>query len=95
MTKSTLQPDRVDEPQHAPEYADVLSRVATKHQPVIVRRGGVDFAAVVPLEHLELLQDILAQEEAERIAEKIDWDRLVKQSPPPQHYFDQDEPKPF
>ena len=38
----------VDEPGLAEGYADVFSRVATNGQPVIVRRAGEDFAAVVP-----------------------------------------------
>jgi hypothetical protein len=69
--------------------------VAAERQPVIVRRGGTDLAAVVPLEYLELLQDILARQEAEQLAKQIDRDRVVKASPPPQHWFDGEEPKPF
>jgi prevent-host-death family protein len=89
------EPGRVDEPRVAKEYSDVLTRVASDHRPVIVRRNGADLAAVVPLEHLELLQDLLARQEAERIASQLDWDRLVKTSPPPQAWFNGDEPKPF
>jgi prevent-host-death family protein len=90
-----LEPGRVDEPRAAEEYSDVLTQVASDHRPVIVRRNGADLAAVVPLEHLELLQDLLARQEAERMAAQLDWDRLVKTSPPPQAWFDGDEPKPF
>src|SRR5690349_9166510 len=92
---SQIEPDHVDEPQLAQEYADVLSRVAADRQPVIVRRGGEDLAAVISLEHLELLRDILARQEAERLAMQIDWDRVVKAYPPPQEWFEGDEPKPF
>lgn len=88
-------PGHVDEPNAVQEYADVLSRVVSEHRPVIVRREGSDFAAVVPLEYLELLHDMLARQEAERLAAKVDWDRLVKASPPPQSWFDGEEPKPF
>ena len=88
-------PTRVDEPQAAQEYSAMLSRVASEHKPVIVCRSGEDLAAVVPLEHLELLQDALARQEAERIASGIDWDRLIKNHPPAQKWFDGDEPKPF
>ncbi len=95
MSLSLLTPSHVDEPQGAQDYADVLSRVAADGTPVIVRRGGADLAAVIPLEHLELLQDVLARQEAERLAARLDWDRLVKASPPPQSWFDRDEPKPF
>jgi len=95
MPLPVLTPGHVDEPQAAQEYADVLSRVATDRKPVIVRRGGADLAAVVPLEYLELLQDMLARREAERLAAQVDWDRLVKTSPPPQDWFDGDEPRPF
>jgi prevent-host-death family protein len=90
-----IEPGRVDEPSEVQDYAEVLSRVASDHRPIIVRREGEDLAAVVPLEHLEMLQDMLARQEAERLAAQIDWDRLVKTSPPPQEWFDGDEPKPF
>lgn len=95
MSLAALTPDHVDEPQAAPEYAEVLSRVATDRKPVIVRRDGADLAAVVPLEYLHLLQDVLARREAEQISAQLDWDRLVRTSPPPQSWFDEDEPKPF
>jgi hypothetical protein len=95
MKLPVLTPGRIDEPGEAQEYANVLSRVATEHQPLIVRRGGSDLAAVVPLDYLELLQDMLARQEAERLAAQVDWDKLVKTSPPPQAWFDGEEPKPF
>ncbi len=90
-----LTPGHVDEPQAAQEFAAVLSRVAADRKPIIVRRAGADLAAVVPLEYLEWVQDMLARQEAERLASQLDWDRLVKASPPPQSWFDRDEPKPF
>ena len=97
MTVPSLleEPGRVDEPQAVEAYADVLSQVVAAGRPVIVRRNGEDLAAVIPLEHLELLQDLLARQEGERMASQLDWDRLVKTSPPPQAWFDGDEPKPF
>jgi hypothetical protein len=85
----------VDEPQAAPDYAAVLSRVAENHEPVIVRRDGADLAAIIPLDYLELLQELLARQAAERLASQTDWDSLVKSSPPPQSWFEGDEPKPF
>lgn len=90
-----IEPEHVDEPQKVQEYAEVLSRVASKRQPVIVRRGGADFAAVIALEHLELLQGLFAQQEAERIASEMDWAQLAEVSPPPLQWFEGDEPKPF
>jgi PHD/YefM family antitoxin component YafN of YafNO toxin-antitoxin module len=95
MSSVVLTPVHVEEPQAAQGYAEVLSRVAADRKPVIVRRGGADLAAVVPLEYLELVQDALARQEAERLAGEMDWDRLVKESPPPQGWFDGDEPRPF
>ena len=95
MTLPALTPGHVDEPRAAQGYADVLSQVANNRRPVIVRRGGADLAAVVPLEYLELLQDLLARQEAERVAAQIDWDRLVPSSAPPQEWFDADELRPF
>jgi len=97
MTRQPLiiEPERVDEPQRIQEYAEILSRVVSQRQPVIVRRGGTDFAAVIALEHLELLQEFLAQQKAERIASEMDWTKLAKVSHPPQQWFEGDEPKPF
>jgi hypothetical protein len=86
---------RIYEPQDAQGYGDILGRVAADRQPVIVRRRGADFVAVVPLEYLEFLKDALAREHAGEIARTIDWDRLVKAHPPHQAWFDRDEPKPF
>ena len=67
MTVPSLleEPGRVDEPQAAQEYAAVLSQVVAAGRPVIVRRNGEDLAAVVPLEHLELVREILAHQEVE------------------------------
>jgi hypothetical protein len=73
----------------------MFSHVATEHKPVIVRRSGEDLAAIVPLEHVELLKDALARQEAERLAAQIDWCRLAKDHPPTPEWFDGDEPKPF
>ncbi len=94
MTLPLLEPNHVDEPEHAREYADVLSRVAAEHQAVIVRRGGTDLAAVVPLEYLELLRDVMSRQKAEQLAERLDWEKLLKNSPP-QEWFDGEEPRPF
>jgi prevent-host-death family protein len=90
------EPDYVDEPQAVQDYANVLSRVAADHNPVVIRRNGEDLVAVIPLEHLAVLQDALlqealAREECEKLAAQIDWDRLVKESPPPQWWFDDDD----
>jgi len=90
-----IEPTHVDEPQKVQEYADVLSQVAASHKPIIVRRAGNDLAAVVPLEHLELLRELAAQQDAERLAALIDWNKLARSSAPPQEWFDGDEPKPF
>ncbi len=95
MSLPALTPDHVDEPQAAPEYAEVLSRVAADRKPVIVRRGGADLAAVVPLDYLELLQDMLARQEAQQLLAQLDWERLLKTSHPPQSWFEGDEPQPF
>jgi PHD/YefM family antitoxin component YafN of YafNO toxin-antitoxin module len=95
MPPSVLSPAHVDEPQAAQDYAEVFSRVAADHQPVIVRRGGSDLAAIVPLEYLELLEDVLAREQAERLAAGLGADQLIRTFPPPQSWFDGEEPKPF
>ena len=89
------EPGHVDEPQHAGDYAAVLSQVAAGHQPIIVRRNGTDLAAVVPLEHLELMREVLASQEAERLAAQLDWPQLTAACPPAKKWLEGDEPKPF
>ena len=89
------EPDRIEEPQKVQEYWDLVSRVASTHHPVIVRRGGAAIVAVIAVEHLELLQEIVAQQEAERLAAHVDWAHVAQTSPPPQEWFAGDEPKPF
>jgi PHD/YefM family antitoxin component YafN of YafNO toxin-antitoxin module len=95
MSLSVLTPDHLEEPQAAQEYAEVLSRVAADRRPVIVRRSGADLAAIVPLEYLQLVQDMLARQEAQQLLAQLDWERLLKTSSPPQSWFDGDEPQPF
>ncbi len=97
MTVPSLldEPGRVDEPQGAQEYSAVLTQVAAEHRPVIVRRNGEDLAAVIPLEHLELVREILAQQDVEKLAAQIDWDRARKALRPPPAWFEGEEPKPF
>ena len=95
MTLQLQNPPHVDEPLEAQQYADILGRVAADRQAVIVRRDGADLAAVVPLEYLELLQEMVAREHAEELARKLDWEKLLKAYPPSQDWFDRDEPKPF
>jgi PHD/YefM family antitoxin component YafN of YafNO toxin-antitoxin module len=85
------EPGRVDEPEAAREYAEVLSQVAAAGRPLIVRRNGVDLAAVIPLEYLELVREILARQEMERTAAQIDWSRAHDMLRPPQSWFDDEE----
>src|SRR6266849_6356116 len=96
MTVQSLlvEPGRVNEPQVAQEYSDVLSQVAADGKPVIVRRNGEDLAAVIPLEHLALLREVVAREEVEKLAAQIDWSRARKSLRPPQEWFD-DTDNPF
>src|SRR5438105_14405402 len=89
------EPDRIDEPQKAQGYWDLVSRVASTHHPVIVCRGDTDVVAVIAVEHLELLQEMLAQQEAERLAAQVDWAHAAQTSPPSPQWFARDEPKPF
>ena len=97
MPKHTLlpEPDHVDEPQQVQDYWGLVSRVAATQHPVIVRRGGADVAAVIPVEDLELLRDLLVQQVAEQRAAQIDWAQMAQDSPPPQQWFEGEEPKPF
>lgn len=96
MTVESLlrEPGRVDEPRAAEGFSDVLSQVAAERRPLIVRRNGEDLAAVVPLEYLELLREVVARQEVEKRAALIDWDRVPKPRRPPQEWFD-DTDNPF
>jgi hypothetical protein len=89
------EPDLVDEPQEAQGYRSLVSRVAATQHPVIVRRGEMDVAAVIPVEYLKLLRELWAQQEAEERAAQIDWAKMAQDSPPPQQWLEGDEPKPF
>jgi prevent-host-death family protein len=84
----------VDEPRAAQEYSDVLSQVAAEGKPVIVCRNGADLAAVISLEHLELLREVVARQEVEQRAAQIKWSRITKVHRPPQAWFD-DTDNPF
>ena len=88
VQSSLPEPGRVHEPQAVQEYFDILSRVVAEGKPVIVLRNGEDLAAVIPLDYLELLREVLAREEVEKRATRIDWDRVPKSLRPPQDWFD-------
>lgn len=57
-------------------YADVLSQVAA-------------IAAVIPLEHLEVVREILSRQEVEKLAAEVDWVQTTHR--PPQSWFDEQE----
>ena len=97
MSKHTLLSalDHVDEPQQVQDYWGLVSRVAATQHPVIVRRGGIEVAAVIPVEHLEWLWEFLAQQEAEQRAAQVDWVQVARVSPPLQPWCEGEEPKPF
>jgi hypothetical protein len=85
----------VDEPRAAQEFSDVLTQVAAERRTVIVRRNGEDLAALIPLEYLELVREVLARQEVEKRAAEIDWDRAGGALRPPQAWFDDAEDNPF
>src|SRR5258705_25202 len=93
MTVPSLldEPGRVDEPQAAQGYSEVLTRVAAEQRAVIVRRNGEDLAAVIPMEHLELVREVLARQEVEKLAAQIDWEKARQTLQPPQSWFDDDD----
>jgi PHD/YefM family antitoxin component YafN of YafNO toxin-antitoxin module len=92
------EPGRVDEPQAVQEYSALLTRVVAAGRPLIVRRNGEDLAAVIPLEHLELLRELqrehLAHQDVERLAAAVDWTRS-RALRPPQSWFDDEGDNPF
>lgn len=97
MSVPTLleEPGRVDEPRGVQEFSDVFTLVAAERRPLILRRNGEDLAAVISLEHLELVREVLARGEMENRAAQVDWDKARKTLRPPQSWFEADEPKPF
>ena len=96
MTVQSLltEPGRIDEPRVAQEYSDVLSQVDAEGKPMIVRRNGEDLAAVIPLAYLDLLREVVARREAEKLAAQFDWAHTPKTYQPPQEWFD-DTDNPF
>ncbi len=89
-----IEPVYVEEPHQLQDYADMLHRVAEDHRTVIVRRRGTAYAAIISLEHLQLLQDALDRREAETLADGMDWSRLGHAAPAAE-WLEGDEPKPF
>jgi hypothetical protein len=87
------EPGRIDEP-HAEEYSDVLTQVGAEGKSVIVRRDGNDLAAIIPVQQLELVREILARHQVEAQAARIDWSKPGMSSRPPQAWFD-DTDSPF
>lgn len=89
------EPARVAEPAAAQEFSDALTQVVADGKPVIVCRNGADLAAVIPLEHLELVREAVARGQLDDLASQIDWEQARKKLRPPQAWFEGDEPKPF
>ena len=85
---------RVDEPRATQGFSAVLTQVAAEHWAVIVRRDGEDLAAVIPLDHLEILLDAVAHQEVEKLAAKIGEGGARPAARPPQTWFD-DNDNPF
>ena len=61
---------------------------------IATARNGEDLVAVIPLEHLALLREVVARQEVEKLAAQIDWDRVPKTHRPQQQWFD-DTDNPF
>ena len=97
MTLQTLltEPSRLEEPCEGQEYAAMVRQVASEGRPVILRRNGEDLAAIIPLEYLELMREVLARPGVEKLAAQVDWDRARKALQPSPEWFEGDEPKPF
>ena len=88
------EPSRVDEPRLVQDYSDVLSQVATDGKPIIVCRKGADLAAAIPAEDLELVREMRARQDVEKLAASIDWRQFPRSNRPPQEWFD-DTDNPF
>jgi hypothetical protein len=59
-------------------------RIVCRNQPFY----RLVLAAVIPLEHLELVREVLAREKVEKLAKQIAWDRVPQTLRPPQSWFD-------
>ncbi len=94
VAPTMTEPVYVEEPHRTRDYADALDRAVAERRAVIVRRRGEAYAAIISLEHFELLQAALARQEAEGIAAQIDWSTLADKTPPAE-WLEGDEPKPF
>lgn len=55
------------------QFSDVLNRAAYGHEHVILTRRGKEIAAVIPIEHLHLFQQLL-----EEMEDKIDLEDALK-----------------
>jgi hypothetical protein len=86
---------RIAEPTTVPEFSNTLSRVAADGCALIIQRDGRDIAAVISIDQLEMLKDAEAREHAELVASQINWQEYGASHPPPQAWFDGDEPKPW
>lgn len=84
-------PRRIDEPQEAAAFSQVITDVAANQQSIIVQRNGTDVAVVIPVTLLDILHAAIARQERERLAASIDWDRMAHEKRPPQAWFDSDD----
>jgi len=55
------------------QFSDVLNRAAYGHEHVILTRRGKEIAAVIPIEHLHLFEQLL-----EEMEDKIDLEDALK-----------------
>jgi hypothetical protein len=60
-----------------------------------VRRNGEDFAAVIAVEHLELIREVLSRRKIEEAAAEIDWAPARASLRLPQSWFDDEDDNPF
>ncbi len=66
------------------DFAETLNRVRSKGERVLVERRGTGVAALVPVEDLELLQeledriDLAAARKALKEAGRIPWEKVKK-----------------
>ena len=72
------------------QFSDVLNRAAYGHEHVILTRRGKEIAAIIPIEHLHLFEQLLEEMEdridledalkalADKSDDVLDWEEAVR-----------------
>ena len=95
--------ETVNEPKKPEEYDDFITEQVKKGCPVIIRRKGKEPFALIPVNLLDEVREMLVEldklretwADVERQAAQIDRDRVTKMPRPPQSWIDDTTDDPF